>query len=82
MQLESLQLAVNVAMDAINARGSPIDACLQDDPICVREIALHGVRHGAAVALTTAQVQTRYELHTMETGLPMGNGLEEHEDLM
>ena len=82
MQLESLQLAVNVAMDAINARGSPIDACLQDVPIRVREIALHSVRNGAAVALTAAQVQMGYELHAMETGFLMGDGPEEHEDLL
>ena len=29
-----------------------------------------------------AQVQTRYELHAMETSFPMGDGPEEHEDLM
>ena len=28
------------------------------------------------------QVQTGYELHAMETGFPMGDGLEEHEDLI
>ena len=82
MQLESLQLATNVAMDIINAWGSPIDARLQDIPTRVEEIALHDVRHGAAVALTAAQVQTRYELHAMETGFPMGDGPEEHEDLL
>jgi len=35
-----------------------------------------------AVVLTAAQVQTRYELHAMETGFPMGDGPEEHEDLL
>jgi len=69
-------------MDVVNARGSPIDARLQDVPIRIQEIALHGVHHGAAVALTAAQVQTGYELHAMETGFPMGNGPEEHEDLL
>ena len=34
------------------------------------------------MALTVAEVQTRYELHAMETGFPMGNGPEEHEDLL
>ena len=34
------------------------------------------------LAPTVAQVQTRYELHTMETGFPIGNGPEEHEDLL
>ena len=82
MQLESLQLAANAATDAINARGSLIDARLQDILVRVREIALHGVRHGAVVALTMAQVQTRYELHAMETSFPMGNGPEEHEELL
>ena len=71
-----------MAVDVINAQGSPIDARLQDIPVRVREIALHGVRHGVAVALTTAQVQTRYELHTMEIGFPSGDGPEEHEDLL
>ena len=45
MQLESLQLAANVAVDVVNAR-------LQDILARVREIALHGIRHGASVALT------------------------------
>ena len=71
-----------MTVDAVNARGSSTDARLQDVLVRVREIALHGVRHGAAVALTAAQVQTGYELHTMETGFPMGDGPEEHEDLL
>jgi len=29
-----------------------------------------------------AQVQTRYELHAMETGIPMGDSPKEHEDLI
>ena len=82
MQLESLQLAANVAADAVNAWGSSIDARLQDVPVHAQEIALHGVRHGAAVALTMAQVQTGYELHAMETGFPMGDDPMEHEDLL
>ena len=82
MQLESLQSAANAAADAINARGYPIDARLQDIPARIQEIAIHGVRHGAAVALTAAQVQTGHELHAMKTGFPMGDGPEEHEDLL
>ena len=53
VQSEFLQPAANVAADAVNARGSLIDARLQDIPAHVQEIALHGVRHGALVALTT-----------------------------
>ena len=71
-----------MAIDAVNARGSSIDARLQDIPVHVQEIALHGVRHGAAVALIAAQVQMGYELHAMETGFPMGDGPEEREDLL
>ena len=56
VQLESLQLAANMAADAVNARGSLIDAHLQDIPARVQEIALHGVHHGASMALTAAQV--------------------------
>jgi len=56
MQLESLQLAANMAVDAVNARDSLINACLHDVLTDVREIALHGVRLGVAVALTVAQV--------------------------
>ena len=82
MQLESLQLAANVATDAVNPQGTPIDAHLQDIMARIQEISLHGVRHGAAVALTTAQVQAGHELHAMETGFPIGDGPEEHEDLL
>ena len=82
MQLESLQLAANTAVDAVNARGSLINVRIHDVSARVREIALHGVHHGVAVALTVAQVQTRYGLHAMETGFPSGNGPEKHEDLL
>ena len=54
VQLESHQLAANAAMDAVNARGSLINARLHDAPACVQEIVLHNVRHGAVVALTVA----------------------------
>ena len=82
VQLESLQLAANAAVDTVNARGSLINARLNDVPGRVQEITLHGVRHGAVVALTAAQVQTGYELHAMEIGFPMDDSPEEHEDLL
>ena len=68
-------------MDAVNARGSSVDACLQDIPARVQEIPLHSVRHSASVALTAAQVQTGHELHAMEIGFPVGDSPEEHKDL-
>ena len=69
-------------MDTINAWGSSTDIRLQDILAHVQEIALHGVRHGASVALTAAQVQTGHDLHTMEVGFSIGDGPEEHEDLL
>ena len=47
-----------------------------------REIALHGIHHGAVVALTAVQVQTGHDLHTMEVGFPTDDGPEGHEDLI
>ena len=82
VQLESLQLAANVAADAVNARGSLIDARLQDIPVHVHEIALHDVHHGTSVALAAAQVQTGHDLHTIEVGFPTDDGPEGHEDLI
>ena len=71
-----------MVVDAVNARGSLINARLHDVLAYVREIALDGIHHGAVVALTAAQVQTGYELHAMETGFPSGDDPEEHEDLL
>ena len=34
------------------------------------------------MALTAVQVQTGHDLHTMEVGFPIGDGPEEHEDLL
>ena len=56
MQLESLQLAANAVVDVVNARGSLINARLNDVLARIQEITLHGVCHGASVALTAAQV--------------------------
>jgi len=79
---DSVVAAANAAADAVNARGSLINAPLHDIPASVQEITLHGVRHGAVVALTATQVQTGYELHAMKMGFPMGDGPKEHEDLL
>ena len=68
--------------DAVNARGSLIDARLQDIPARIQDIALHGMHHGASVALTVVQVQTGHDLHAMEVGFLIGDGPEGHEDLI
>ena len=71
-----------MATDAINAWGSLINARLQDISARIQEIALHDVRDGTSMALTVTQVQTEYELYAMETSFPVGDGPEEHEDLL
>ena len=45
-----------MAADAVNARGSLINAHLQDILARAQEIALHDIRYGTSVALTVAQV--------------------------
>ena len=50
-QLESLRSAADHAMGFLNARGTVPVVCLHDIPNRVREVALHGVRHGAVTAL-------------------------------
>ena len=82
VQLESLHLAANVATVAVNAWGPLINAHLHDISAHVQEIDLHGIRHGTSVALAAVQVQTGYELHAMETGFLIGDGPEEHEELI
>ena len=53
-QLESLCLAMDHAVGFVNARGAVPVARLHDILNHVREVALHGVRHGAAMALAAA----------------------------
>jgi len=53
-QLESLQLAMEYTAGFVNARGAIPIVHLYDIPNCVREVALHGVCHGAATALAAA----------------------------
>ena len=80
--MENLQLAANTATTVVNAWAPFINVCLHDVPVRIQEIALHGVRRGASVALAMAQVQTKYELRTIETGFPMGDNPELHEELI
>ena len=42
--------------------------CLHDIPNRVREVALHGVRHGAAMALASAQAHFGHELRFLPHG--------------
>ena len=42
--------------------------CLHDIPNHVREVALHGVHHGAAMALATAQARSGHNLWLLPHG--------------
>ena len=53
-QLESLQLAAEYVVGFVNARGVVPIVRLYDIPNHFREVALHGIRHGAATALAAA----------------------------
>jgi len=61
-KLESLCLVADHAARFINARGAAPVARLHDILNRVREVALHGVRHGAAMALAAAQVHSGHDL--------------------
>ena len=67
-QLESLQLAAEYAAGFVNARGVVPIVCLYDIPNCVRDVALHGVRHGAATALAAAQARSGQNLQLLPHG--------------
>ena len=55
---------------------------LHDVPNHAREIALHGVRHDAAVALAVVQVCSGYELQLLPHGFPATDHPEDHENLV
>ena len=66
----------------INARGAVPVAHLHDVPNRVREVALHAVHHGAAVALAVAQVRSGCELRLHPHGFPATDRPEDHENLI
>lgn len=82
VRLEDLQLAANVAMVAVNARGSLLVDGLCDVPVCAQEVALHGDCRGATVALAAAHVQTGHTLAAMNPSFPTGECPEAYEDLI
>ena len=67
-QLESLRSTVDHAAGFVNARGAIPVARLHDIPNRVREIALHGVHHGAAMALAAAQAHSGHNLWLLPHG--------------
>ena len=63
-------MAAEYATGFINARGAVPVVRLHDIPNRVREVALHGVRLGAAMALASAQVHSSHELRFLPHGFP------------
>ena len=81
-QLESLQLAAEYAAGFVNARGVVPIVRLYDTPNRVREVALHGVHHGAATALVAAQARSGHNLWLLSHGFPDAVHPEDHERLI
>ena len=67
-QLESLQLAAEYAAGFVNARGAVPIVHQYDILNRVREVALHGIRHGAAMALAAAQARSGHNLRLLPHG--------------
>jgi hypothetical protein len=76
---EAIQLVMNNATGPLNARGDLLANCLLDIPVRAREIALHGVRLGTAVALTIAQVNSEHELRWLQPSFAKGD---DHHELV
>ena len=67
-QLESLRLAADHAAGFVNAKGAVPVVRLHDIPNRFREVALHGVRHVAAMALAAVQVHSSHDLRLLPHG--------------
>ena len=65
-QLQALHQAAATATTAVNARGTTLNDRLHDIPYRTREVAGHGVRQGAAVALAMVQILLGHELHNVQ----------------
>ena len=70
------------AVGFVNARGTALVVCLHDIPNRVREVALHGVRHGAAMALAAAQAPSGHKLRLLPHGFPATEHPGDHECLV
>ena len=66
----------------VNARGIVLVVRLHDILNRVREVALHGVRHGAAMALAAAQARSGLNLWILPHGFPDAAYPGEHERLV
>ena len=67
-QLESLRSAADHATGFVNVRGAVLVVRFHDFLNHVREVALHGVRHGAATALAVVQARSGQNLQLLPYG--------------
>ena len=81
-QLESLRSAVDHAAGFVNAKGAASVVRLHDIPNHVREVALHGVRHGTTMALAAAQARSGHNLRLLPHGFLDATYPKEHERLV
>ena len=65
----------------VNARGAVPIVRLYDILNRVREVALHGVRHGATTALAAAQARSGHNLRLLPHGFPDAVHPGDHERL-
>ena len=70
------------AVGFVNARGAVLVVCLHDIPNRVREVAPHGVHHGAAMALAAAQARCGHNLRLLPHGFLDAVHPGEHERLV
>ena len=69
-------------MGFVNARGIVPVVRLHDIPNHVKEVALHGVRHGATTVLAVAQAHSGYNLRLLPHGFPDAVHSKDHERLI
>ena len=67
---------------SVNARGAVSVVRLHDIPNHVREAALHGIRHGGAMALAAAQAHSGHNLRLLPHGFLDATYPGEHERLV
>ena len=75
-------MAAEHAAGFINARDAVLVVHLHNILNRVREVALHGIRHGAAMALASTQVYSGHELRFLPHGFPATVHPGDHECLI
>ena len=75
-------MVIGDTSSALNAQGDTLEARLLDVPMCTREVAFHGVRGGATIALAIAQVRSGHDLRLVEPGFPEEENPNDYQDLV